>query len=46
MGEPKDSVVKHNDTNGSVLQTGDSVPLIKDLNIKCAKFTVKRGVAV
>jgi len=38
--------VKHMDSNGAVLEAGDSVTLIKDLNVKGASFTAKRGTAV
>ncbi len=38
--------VKHFDSNGAVLAAGDSVTLIKDLNVKGANFTAKRGTAV
>ena len=34
------------DSNGVVLQDGDSVTLIKDLNVKGAGFTAKRGTLV
>lgn len=34
------------DSNGSVLQDGDTVTLIKDLDVKGAGFTAKRGTAV
>lgn len=34
------------DANGAVLQTGDTVTLIKDLDVKGANFTAKRGTAV
>lgn len=34
------------DANGAVLQAGDSVTLIKDLNVKGTSFTAKRGTAV
>lgn len=38
--------VKHIDSNGAVLKAGDTVVLIKDLNVKGAGFTAKRGTAV
>ena len=38
--------VKHMDSNGALLEAGDSVTLIKDLNVKGANFTAKRGTAV
>lgn len=34
------------DSNGTVLQAGDNVTLIKDLVVKGAGFTAKRGTAV
>ncbi|GAB5379427.1 MAG: alkylphosphonate utilization protein [Aliiglaciecola sp.] len=34
------------DCNGTPLQTGDTVTLVKDLNVKGANFTAKRGTAV
>ncbi|MFW7381121.1 MAG: PhnA domain-containing protein [Oligoflexus sp.] len=34
------------DSNGSVLQAGDTVTLIKDLVVKGANFTAKRGTVV
>ncbi len=36
----------HKDSNGVVLQAGDTVVLIKDLDVKGANFTAKRGTAV
>ncbi|MFD0862463.1 PhnA domain-containing protein [Sungkyunkwania multivorans] len=36
----------HKDSNGAVLSAGDSVVLIKDLEVKGANFTAKRGTAV
>lgn len=36
----------HRDTNGVVLAAGDSVVLIKDLPVKGAGFTAKRGTPV
>jgi len=38
--------VKHLDSNGAVLEAGDTVTLTKDLNVKGANFTAKRGTAV
>ena len=40
------NVVIHKDSNGAILSAGDSVVLIKDLNVKGASFTAKRGTAV
>jgi protein PhnA len=45
-GIDPDDVVKHLDSNGAVLQAGDTVVLIKDLNVKGGGFTAKRGTAV
>ncbi|MBD8892387.1 PhnA domain-containing protein [Roseibium litorale] len=41
----EDAIV-HKDTNGAVLSAGDTVTLIKDLKVKGANFTAKRGTAV
>ena len=41
-----DTKVIHKDSNGNILQTGDTVTLIQDLNVKGANFTAKRGTAV
>jgi len=38
--------IVHKDSNGHILQAGDTVVLIKDLNVKGANFTAKRGTAV
>ena len=40
-----DAVI-HRDSNGAVLAQGDTVTLIKDLPVKGAGFTAKRGTAV
>ena len=42
----EDSGTGHKDSNGAVLEPGDTVTLIKDLNVKGAGFTAKRGTAV
>lgn len=44
-GETEEKLV-HKDSNGNVLQTGDTVVLIKDLDVKGGGFTAKRGTAV
>ncbi|CAG5076286.1 PhnA domain-containing protein [Parvicella tangerina] len=41
----EDKVI-HKDCNGAVLSAGDTVTLIKDLNVKGGGFTAKRGTAV
>jgi protein PhnA len=45
-GENTDDAVTHLDCNGAVLEAGDTVTLTKDLNVKGANFTAKRGTAV
>lgn len=44
--EDKENAIKHLDVNGVQLQAGDSVVLIKDLNVKGANFVAKRGTPV
>jgi protein PhnA len=41
-----DDKIIHKDSNGTVLQPGDTVVLIKDLDVKGGGFTAKRGTAV
>jgi len=38
--------VVHRDSNGTILNDGDTVTLIKDLEVKGAGFTAKRGTIV
>ncbi len=38
--------ITHLDSNGATLEAGDTVTLIKDLNVKGTNFTAKRGTAV
>ena len=45
-GEEKEEKILHRDCNGTILTTGDSVVLVKDLEVKGANFTGKRGDAV
>jgi protein PhnA len=45
-GKTDEDSVQHVDSNGAVLEAGDTVTLIKDLNVKGANFTAKRGTAV
>ncbi len=45
-GNVADEKIVHKDSNGTVLQTGDTVVLIKDLDVKGGGFTAKRGTAV
>ena len=41
-----DAEVLHKDSNGAILKTGDTVVLIKDLDVKGGGFTAKRGTVV
>lgn len=41
-----DVKIVHRDSNGTVLEQGDSVVLIKDLDVKGTSFVAKRGTAV
>lgn len=41
-----DQQLIHKDSNGAVLTAGDTVVLIKDLDVKGGGFTAKRGTAV
>lgn len=45
-GMEDEDAVKHIDSNGAVLQAGDTVVLIKDLDVKGSTITAKRGTAV
>lgn len=46
-GEGEDTAqVVHKDANGVVLQAGDTVVIIKDLNVKGSSLVAKRGTAV
>lgn len=45
-GLADENALVHKDSNGNVLQAGDTVVLIKDLKVKGANFTAKRGTAV
>ncbi len=45
-GEDESEKIIHRDVNGVVLQTGDSVVLIKDLKVKGSSMIAKQGTAV
>ncbi len=45
-GDDEEEKIIHKDANGNILLDGDSVVLIKDLDVKGATFTAKRGAAV
>lgn len=44
--ETGEATPAHRDSNGAPLSAGDTVTLIKDLPVKGAGFTAKRGTAV
>lgn len=44
--EDESEKVVHKDSNGNILENGDTVTLIQDLNVKGAGFTAKRGAAM
>lgn len=44
--EAQSDTLEHRDSNGALLAQGDNVVLIKDLPVKGAGFTAKRGTAV
>jgi len=46
MADAADDAVVHRDCHGVVLQSGDTVTLIKDLKVSGGGFTAKRGTAV
>lgn len=45
-GVVDEDAIKHVDSNGVVLQMGDTVTLIKELDVKGSTITAKRGTAV
>lgn len=45
-GRDEEEQILHKDSNGAILIQGDTVMLIKDLDVKGAGFTAKRGTAV
>lgn len=45
-GEEDENKVIHRDSNGVILETGDSVVLIKDLKVKGSSMVAKQGTAV
>lgn len=42
----EENAIKHIDSNGVQLINGDTITLVKDLDVKGAGFTAKRGTAV
>jgi protein PhnA len=45
-GEVDENKIIHRDSNGVILETGDSVVLIKDLKVKGSSMVAKQGTAV
>lgn len=45
-GRDDEEQIVHKDSNGTILAQGDTVTLIKDLDVKGAGFTAKRGTSV
>lgn len=45
-GEADENKIIHRDSNGLILETGDSVVLIKDLKVKGSSMVAKQGTAV
>jgi len=45
-GEEDENKVIHRDVNGVILETGDSVVLVKDLKVKGSSMVAKQGTAV
>ncbi len=46
LSDDTEDAIVHKDSNGVTLNAGDTVVLIKDLDVKGAGFTAKRGTAV
>ena len=46
LANESEQTIVHKDSNGIVLQNGDSVVVIKDLNVKGSSIVAKRGEAV
>jgi protein PhnA len=46
LAEAQADALVHVDSNGVILEPGDTVVLIQDLNVKGANFTAKRGTSV
>lgn len=46
LEDESEEKIVHKDSNGVVLQNGDSVVVIKDLNVKGSSIVAKRGEAV
>ena len=45
-GKTEEAAIQHRDSNGVLLEAGDTVTLTKDLDVKGSSITAKRGTAV
>jgi protein PhnA len=45
-GTPSEDRIVHRDSNGAIIEAGDTVVLIKDLPVKGSSMVAKRGTAV
>ena len=45
-GEDEEDKIIHRDSNGAIINAGDSVVLIKDLPVKGSSMVAKRGTSV
>lgn len=46
LSDPSTKTVVHRDSNGVILEAGDTVVLIKDLKVKGSSMVAKQGTAV
>ena len=46
QNEKSENSIIHKDSNGAIIEAGDTVVLTKDLNVKGSSLTAKRGTAV
>jgi protein PhnA len=46
VGVSDEEAIVHRDSNGAILQNGDTVTLTKELDVRGATFSAKRGTAV
>jgi len=44
--QDESAAIIHRDSNGAILNAGDTITIIKDLNVKGTSFVAKRGTAV
>lgn len=46
MSDEEEEKIVHRDANGAILEPGDTVVIVKDLNVKGSSLVAKRGTAV